>query len=90
MNPTQQEKWKKVREKGQLNYIVSQGLLKWGVLIGIANFIGRYLVEYGITTDPILSGNANKIMLLSLITGAIIGLVMGFWSWRWKEKNSKD
>jgi len=87
MKSNYKEKWKIAQEKGQLKYVFSQGLLKWGTLIGLANFIGRYLVEYGMAPESLLSGKANKIIFLSLTTGAIIGLVMGLWSWRWKEKN---
>jgi predicted membrane protein len=80
--------WEEIRRKGQARYIIVQGLLCWGVCIGILEFLVGYLADFGLSVEFLVSERAQKLMKLSTISGIIFGLGIGALSWRWREKQS--
>jgi hypothetical protein len=44
-----------------------------------------YLVEFGFSTESLLSKKAFRLVRFSAVSATIFGLGMGVWSWRYHE-----
>ena len=90
MHNGREEDWHAIRRKGQARYVLLRGLLKWGGCVGTIGFMLAYVVEFGFSLHPLDTEKARRLLVLSTVSGAIFGLGMGAWSWRWNERNYRS
>ena len=70
--------WASIREKGMLNYIFKQGILGWGVPVGIFSFMISTLFNYSQISFPSILFSAITTVGIFSVAGVIFGLIMWF------------
>ncbi|MBM7615962.1 hypothetical protein [Alkaliphilus hydrothermalis] len=85
MNCKQLDRWRKIREKGKVKYILQHGILYWGIPMGI------FIVFFSTIKDDGIQYFSSWIIIavhfiIGILYGLIIGTVYGSFSWRLNEK----
>lgn len=75
------DKWSAIEKKGQLNFILKYGVLKWGILTGIFYCVIVTLLEFGFNLDPFIKNISNGTFPLYLIITMLCGTLFGTWLW---------
>ena len=88
--PNPRASWGIVRLKGQFHYVFLRCLPRWGPLMAAAVFAGSYFAQFGFVLSKLWSPMSKKLMVRSLISGAIFALVMGLWTWHRNESGSAE
>lgn len=78
MNRKQINNWKKIRNKGKLNYIIMHGVLQWGLLI----FIIMTLIN-----QPFSNGFSSQSAITHYIICLVAGIIFGMVTWFILERN---
>ncbi len=91
-NKEQQEdvKFKKLYEKGKLNYIIKYGVFSWGVSVTILVRIIMGLTMYKTDLEKVFGNLFAVDTIYTLITFSIFGAIWGRIMWWWLEKEVKS
>jgi len=76
----QENSWHSLKEKGMLHYIFNQGVLGWGVPVGIIFFIFKTVFNYSQISFPDILISAMITIGVFSAGGVILGLIMWFFS----------
>ena len=79
------QRWREVRQRGRLSYVLRRGILLWGVLFAIWMTLARVFGLLGRDRPA-----RPAALLISFVFAAIFfGTLMGLWAWRQNEKRFK-
>ena len=86
MNQAQMERWKRVREKGKDNFIWMTGVLRWGLLVGLAYSFVIHLYKHQWDVGSLWTMTFVSFASYCLLLFAIAGYFWGRVIWRMTEK----
>ena len=89
MNKKELKKWKKLREKGKLNYLLKYGILFYGMPVGTVIVFMTNISSEGLQNTLTLKGIVGC-TITGILYGILVGLAYGFLSWKLKERKWKN
>ncbi|MCP3032474.1 hypothetical protein LF817_14195 [Halobacillus sp. A1] len=79
-------RWRKIREKGKKHYIISYGVLGWGIPAGFIFFIFEGIIAHGFDISKYFTGDWMSSFLVGLISCLLGGILYGYLMWGANEK----
>jgi|ERR1051325_10371185 hypothetical protein len=87
MNTEQKSKWAETRAKGKSRFILSQGILRIGLLVSVLTTVGNYFFQYGFTISKIAEYVLSDETIFKFFFGWLLyGLLMGLLLWNFNER----
>jgi len=77
------EKWEQTRAKGKKNFVIFNGLLGWGIPVGLLYSAVSTYIEH---QEIVLNQALYQTLITSLIIFSLVGVGVGLWTWNWTEK----
>ncbi|MFC0524471.1 hypothetical protein ACFFGV_12925 [Pontibacillus salicampi] len=84
------EKWEYTRTKGKRRFIISNGVLGWGLPTALLFFGITNMVEHGMSLQSYITGEGIMEMLISLIIFPLGGVIFGYMVWGLNESMYAD
>ena len=79
MTPEQAERWSRKRRLGRARFVLTTGILAWGISVTGLLTLWDWWAE-GVT--PTVAGVLTRSLVIGLAAGAVYGLLM----WHWLER----
>ncbi|RXJ02531.1 hypothetical protein DS745_06045 [Anaerobacillus alkaliphilus] len=82
--------WEEIRSKGQLHFIIKQGIFGWGLPVAILVFFLTKLFEYGLEFTMYFNGEWIKDLLTNILFFQVGGIFFGWWMWKIGESKHQE
>lgn len=90
MNAKQRTKWSAYRAKGQVRFLLVEGILKLGGMFAILMLVSNYLFDYGFTNSNLADYLSSRKTISDFIYGGLFfGSLMGLFFWYMGEREFK-
>jgi hypothetical protein len=83
--------WEEIRSKGQLNFILTQGIIGWGVPVAILVFFITRLLEFGINFTMYFNEGWGADLFTNILAYSLVGgVILGWWLWKIGESKYQE
>ena len=79
----------RIQKDRMLRYVLVEGVLKFGALLGLLSFLFDYVWEYGFTLSRLTGWQSYELILRSLQKGVAYGAAVGLVGW-WSKKKREE
>jgi hypothetical protein len=81
MNQQSTERWEEMRAKGKMNFIIHNGVLRWGLGAAILFAILKTYTDGGVGSITFHNTDFVQILIIALVIFPIGGYFWGNWVW---------
>jgi hypothetical protein len=82
----QREKWRKVRARGKQRFVITRGVLIWGISTFIVENVVVVFADFYWLHRPYIRPSLGS-LTAQLIAFCFTGYFYGLWFWSWHERN---
>ncbi|WP_025025801.1 hypothetical protein [Caldalkalibacillus mannanilyticus] len=82
--------WAEIQKRGKINFILTNGVIGWGIPTAILVFLFTQFLEFGLNFSLYFSNEWVGDLLINLIVFPIGGIFFGWLLWRSVEKKNQE
>ncbi|WP_186580299.1 hypothetical protein [Aquibacillus kalidii] len=82
--------WPEIKKKGKTHFIITQGVIGWGVTTAILFFIVTSVLDFGMNFTSYLTIEVLKDLLISLVIFPLVGIICGWLMWELLERKHRN